>query len=141
MNNYGTEDASYLAAGGESGLRQLVDAFYDIMERDPRFATIRHMHPEDLEITRDKLARFLCGWLGGPSRFREKYGPISIPAAHQHLDVGEDEREQWLDCMREAIAAQDFDESFAEYLITQLRVPAEAVRRRSEARLLRERQD
>ena len=27
---YGTEDATFQAAGGESGIRRLVDAFYDV---------------------------------------------------------------------------------------------------------------
>ncbi len=58
---YGTGDASFQAAGGEAGLRRLVDNFFDRMGSDERFATIYALHPEDKTVSRDKLARFLCG--------------------------------------------------------------------------------
>lgn len=129
---FGEGAASFRAAGGEAGLRQLVDAFFDRMASDERFATIHDMHPSDNEMSRDKLARFLCGWLGGPKRYQEKYGPIGIPRAHGHLPITAVERDQWLTCMQEAIAEQPFSPDFKDYLLEQLRVPAEGVRRRCE---------
>lgn len=127
---YGQEDASFQAAGGELGIRRLVDAFYDEMEHADYAATIRAMHPEDLAVSRDKLARFLCGWLGGPKRYSEKYGGMSIPAAHAHLDIGLAERDAWLGCMKIAADQQDYAPDFKVYLIEQLSVPAERVRKR-----------
>jgi len=129
-HGYGTDDASFRAAGGEAGIRQLVDTFFDRMGSDPRFVTIHTMHPDDNEISRDKLARFLCGWLGGPKRYQEKYGAIGIPRVHQHLAIKTPERDQWLTCMAESVEEQPFDSSFKQYLMEQLYVPAEAVRRR-----------
>ena len=41
--------------GGESGVRALVDAFYDHMDLDEEFAGIRKLHPETLNGSRDKL--------------------------------------------------------------------------------------
>lgn len=133
MSNYGDGDASFQAAGGQVGIRQLVDDFYDLMGSDSRFAPIFAMHPDDNEMSRDKLALFLCGWLGGPKLFREKYGSIGIPRVHAHLPIGVSERDQWLTCMAEAIAKQTFAADFKDYLLRQLAVPAEAVLRRSEA--------
>lgn len=127
---YGKGDASFRAAGGEPGIRKLVDEFFDRMGSDERFATIHRMHPDDKEISRDKLARFLCGWLGGPKLYREKYGSISIPRAHEHLAIDTPQRDQWLTCMNETVAEQDFDPRFKKYLMEQLYVPAEGVRRR-----------
>lgn len=43
---YGVGDASYQAAGGKSGIRKLVDDFYDVMERLPEAEKIRGMHPK-----------------------------------------------------------------------------------------------
>ena len=126
--DYGSADATFQAAGGEAGIRLLVDVFYDIMEADPRFSDIRSMHPADLEVSRDKLARFLCGWTGGPRRYREKYGAITIPGAHAHLGVTAKERDQWLACMAAALAAQDYPQSLVQYLLEQLAVPAERIR-------------
>ena len=130
---YGTGDASFQAAGGEAGLRRLVDNFFDRMGSDERFATIFALHPEDKAVSRDKLARFLCGWLGGPKLYNEKYGAIGIPRVHAHLPIGTAERDQWLTCMSESVAEQPFAPDFRKYLMEQLYVPAEAVRRRCAA--------
>ena len=125
---YGTGDASFQAAGGYDGIKQLVDDFYDLMETRGDTKRIRRMHPCDLEISRDKLTRFLCGWLGGPKLYSEKYGSITIPGVHAHLDIKEAERDAWLNCMTEAASTQPFAEDFKVYLLEQLGVPAERVR-------------
>jgi hemoglobin len=124
---YGQEDASFIAAGGEVGIQKLVEDFYRIMDERAHAEVIRKMHPHDLEVSVDKLARFLCGWLGGPRLYNEKYGSISIPAVHAHLVIHESERDAWLNCMQEAIALQPYAADFAVYLLTQLRVPAERI--------------
>lgn len=124
---YGNGDTSYQAAGGETGIRALVDAFYTIMGNDTRFTPIFNMHPEDIDVSRDKLATFLSGWLGGPRIYPQKYGSIGIPAVHQHLPITNDERDQWLSCMKEAIDNQPFDERFKHYLLEQLAIPAQAI--------------
>ena len=128
MARYGEGDASFQAAGGEVGIRQLVDAFYDTMQTLPRAAAILALHPPDLEVSRDKLARFLCGWMGGPRRYQERYGSIAIPSAHQHLPIGETERDAWLACMAIALDAQPYDPAFKTYLMEQLFIPADRIR-------------
>jgi hemoglobin len=130
LHQYGVEDASYRAAGGEAGIRKLVDNFYDAMERLPEAAKIRTMHPEDLTASRDKLTRFLCGWLGGPKLYAEKYGSINIPQAHGRFEIGCKERDAWLACMEEALKNQPYALEFKKYLLEQLYVPAERSRNR-----------
>lgn len=127
---YGVGDASFRAAGGEAGLRALVDEFYALMDSKPEARTIRAMHATELAVSRDKLWRFLCGWLNGPKLYQEKYGPISIPGAHAHLAIGSAERDAWLACMREALAAQPYPQDFKEYLLRELAKPAARVRNR-----------
>jgi hemoglobin len=129
-SRYGVADASFQAAGGEPGLRALVDCFYDLMDSRPAARSIRAMHPADLTVSRDKLSRFLCGWLNGPKRYQEKYGAISIPGSHAHLAIGHAEREAWLACMRDALAAQPYAEDFKDYLLRELAKPAARVRNR-----------
>ena len=128
MTTYGTGDASFQAAGGEAGIRRLVDRFYELMDSRDVARVIRAMHPADLATSRDKLATFLCGWLGGPRLYQAKYGGISIPGVHAHLAVDTAARDAWLTIMAEAVAAQDWDEEFKTYLMRQLAVPAERVR-------------
>jgi hemoglobin len=127
---YGNQDASFRAAGGEAGIRRLVDRFYQEMDELPEAKVIREMHSTDLEMVKDKLARFLCAWLGGPKLFQEKYGPISIPFAHQRFPIGGAERDAWLRCMQAAVDEQPYDPAFKEYFMKQIAVPAERVRNR-----------
>ena len=125
---YGSGDASFQAAGGEAGVRQMVEMFYDLMDSRAVARGIRAMHPQDLSVSRDKLATFLCGWLGGPRLYQVKYGSISIPGVHAHLNVDAAARDAWLTIMAEAVAAQTWAEEFKDYLMRQLAVPAERVR-------------
>ncbi len=126
--HYGTEDASYQAAGKLAGITKLVNDFYDYMEVLEEASTIRAMHPNDLTVSRDKLICFLSGWLGGPRLYAPKYGQISIPQVHRHLTIDSPERDAWLLCMKKAAADQPYEESFKKYLLEQLFVPAERVR-------------
>lgn len=124
---YGTGDASYQAAGGSDGLRRLVDDFYRLMDERAEAVALRALHPADLSASRDKLARFLSGWLGGPRLFAEKYGSISIPSFHAQWPIDAALAESWLDCMAGAIALQPYEPAFADYLLAQLRVPAQRI--------------
>lgn len=129
VSNYGTGDATFKAAGGEEGIKRLVDSFYNIMGSNPRYQLIWNWH-SDKDLSRDKLARFLCGWMGGPRRYQERYGPISIPDVHKHLAIDEEARDLWLSCMNEALDSQDYPTALIDYLNEQFAIPAEMIRRR-----------
>lgn len=126
---YGVQDGSYQAAGREEGLRQLCTDFYLLMDTLPEAKTIRKMHNESLDLMIDKLTLFLSLWLGGPTTYRSKYGGLGMPHAHKHLIIHEAERDAWLLCMDKAIDQQTLAEDFKHYLKTQLRFPAEMIRR------------
>jgi hemoglobin len=128
QNAYGHADNTYRAAGGQTGIRKLVDCFFDIMGSDTRYQNIYDWHPADKEESRDKLALFLCGWMGGPQLFVDKYGAIRIPVAHRHLQVTEVERDLWLECMGRALRQQDYPLALIDYLLRQLFIPAERIR-------------
>lgn len=128
---FGHLDSSYRAAGEEAGIRRLCEDFYHFMESLPEAAVIRKMHKQDLHVMVDKLALFLCGWLGGPRKYAEKYGPIHIPMAHQHFVINEEERDAWLFCMKKALEKQPYSEEFKKYLLSALAVPAERIRQTS----------
>lgn len=134
-SEYGRGNASFEAAGGEAGIRKLIDDFYNCMRDNPDYQTIWDWHPssgeDDANLkqeSREKLARFLCGWMGGPRLYQEKYGEIQIPRVHMHLKVTAVEKEMWLSCMRDALDMQDYKASFKTYLIEQLSKPAEMIR-------------
>ncbi|MEZ5661718.1 MAG: group II truncated hemoglobin [Burkholderiaceae bacterium] len=126
-DTYGIGDASFRAAGGEPGIQKLVEDFYEIMGGSARSARLFSMHPDNIEISIDKLARFLCGWLGGPARYSEKYGPIRLPMAHAHLPVTGEDRDAWLWCMEQALRRQPYPEKFQRYLLQALSIPSERI--------------
>ena len=126
--NYGVADSSYKAAGELAGITALVDSFYDYMDSIPQAQKIRKMHGKNLEESKTKLSYFLSGWLGGPRLYAEHYGGISIPQAHQRFRIGTEEKQAWLLCMQKAIDDQPYAQSFKEYLLAQLSIPAERVR-------------
>ena len=125
---YGVGDSSFQAAGGEQGVLRLVEDFYKTMESRSSAKKIREMHPEDLTASKDKLFRFLCGWLGGPKLYQAKYGSISIPKAHQRFKIGTKERDDWLCCMKHALNKQPYHADFKEHIIKQLFMPADSCR-------------
>ncbi|TYL46518.1 group II truncated hemoglobin [Marinomonas sp. IMCC 4694] len=131
---YGEADGTLQAIGGLSGLQTLVETFYRIMENTPEFRPLFDMHPNDIEVTIDKLVCFLSGWMGGERLFSKKYGPISLPQAHAHLVVTEKEKAMWLDCMAAALDELDYSEDLKAYLLPQLAFPAERIRQVSAAR-------
>ncbi|MGE3546941.1 MAG: group II truncated hemoglobin [Kofleriaceae bacterium] len=128
MTTYGEGSASYVAAGERDGIARLVDAFYRQMDELPIAATIRAMHEQDLGRSREKLTVFLCGWLGGPNLYSATFGPISIPRVHEHLAIGESERDAWLACMARAVEQQPWTTDFKHYFMRAIAVPAERVR-------------
>ena len=89
--------------GGEASVRVLVDRFYDLMDLESAYAHLRSVHGSDLNAARDKLFWFLCGWLGGPSHYIERFGHPRLRMRHMPFAIGVRERDQWLACMAQAM--------------------------------------
>ncbi len=94
----------YSMIGGEAAVRRLVRRFYELMDTLPEAYGIRKLHQHDLASAEEKLFMFLCGWLGGPQLYVEKYGHPKLRARHLPFPIGSKEAEQWMLCMREAMA-------------------------------------
>ena len=107
----------YDMIGGETGLRQLVDFFYDVMDSAPEATKVRAIHPEDLAHSRDKFFMFLSGWAGGPPLYMEKIGHPRLRQRHMPFPIGKEERDEWLWCMDRALREMPFDEQLNEYLM------------------------
>jgi hemoglobin len=94
------EQTAYSLIGGEASVARLCDRFYELMDATvPQFATIRALHPADLQSSRDKLFMFLSGWLGGPDLYVQNIGHPMLRRRHLPFAIGEDERDQWVACM------------------------------------------
>ncbi|PKM12296.1 MAG: globin [Gammaproteobacteria bacterium HGW-Gammaproteobacteria-3] len=93
----------YELIGGEKAVASLVDRFYFFMDTMPEAAGIRALHRESLAEARDKLFKYLSGWLGGPDLFVREYGHPRLRARHFPVAIGVAERDQWLLCMARAL--------------------------------------
>ena len=110
------EVSAFGALGGEPAVRALVDRFYDLMELDAAAAGIRRLHPSSLDGSRDKLFWYLCGWLGGPQHYVERFGHPRLRARHLPYAIGIAERDQWLACMRRALVESQIEPDLGERL-------------------------
>ncbi|MDP2771268.1 MAG: group II truncated hemoglobin [Giesbergeria sp.] len=98
-----SEPTPFEGLGGEAPVRALVDHFYDLMDLEPDYAELRATHGSTLDDARDKLFWFLCGWLGGPDHYQERFGHPRLRARHLPFAIGVKERDQWVACMDQAM--------------------------------------
>jgi hemoglobin len=89
--------------GGERAIHALVERFYDLMDLELAYAALRAVHGSDLTSAREKLHWFLCGWMGGPQHYVERFGHPRLRMRHMPFKVGILERDQWLACMDQAM--------------------------------------
>jgi hemoglobin len=118
--------------GAATGLRGLVDRFYDLMDEVPEFHSIRKLHPQELTGSREKLYLFLSGWLGGPQLYVEKYGHPMLRARHLPFAIGIAERDAWLACMLQAMEDVGVDEGLRAALLKAFFDTADWMRNRQE---------
>lgn len=106
----------YQRIGGEAKVRALVQRFYQLMDELPEAQGIRKMHGEDVTDIEEKLFMFLSGWLGGPQLFVEKFGHPRLRMRHINFAIGDEERDQWMLCMNQAMKEVVEEEALREEL-------------------------
>lgn len=121
----------YALLGGDAAVRALVDRFYDLMDLEPQYAQLRALHAPDLAQAREKLYLFLSGWLGGPGLYIERYGHPILRARHLPFPIGTRERDQWMDCMAQAMVEQDVADDLRKRLLEAFFQTADWMRNRS----------
>ena len=130
MDNSGS--SIYEMLGGETGLRSLVDRFYDIMDSSPEVERIRSFHAKSLKQSREKLFLFLSGWYGGPQLYVERFGHPRLRMRHMPFPIGSAERDQWLWCMNKALDESGLDSSLVELLRKRIAELADFMRNKPE---------
>ena len=122
----------YERIGGEEAVRRLCNTFYQIMSDTPQTQLIRELHPDNLQISEDKLFMFLSGWLGGPPLFTDKFGHPRLRSRHMPFPITIEERDQWLDCMAQAVKTMEIETTFAEQLMASFLQTADFMRNQPE---------
>ena len=123
-------DTPFEWIGGEEKVRALVDRFYDLMDLEPGYQELRQAHGSSLQDARDKLFWFLCGWLGGPDHYQQRFGHPRLRMRHMPFSIGILERDQWLACMDQAMGDVGVDEKLRSRLGQSFFQPADWMRNR-----------
>ena len=126
-------DTPFEWIGGEDKVLALVERFYDLMDLEPRYSALRASHGSTLADARQKLFWFLCGWLGGPQHYQERFGHPRLRMRHMPFSIGIAERDQWLACMDQAMAETGVDPVLRERLSQSFFQTADWMRNRAGA--------
>ena len=123
--------------GGETHVKALVERFYDVIDLDERYSALRAAHPGPLDNARQKTFWFLCGWLGGPQYYTERFGHPMLRMRHMPQQtgggsIGIKERDQWLACMDQAMVETGVDEALRGRLNTSFFQTADWMRNKGE---------
>jgi len=102
-------DTPFAWIGGEERVRALTERFYDLMDLESGYAALRSVHGAELGNAREKLFWFLCGWLGGPQHYTDRFGHPRLRMRHMPFKIGILERDQWLACMDQAMGETGVD--------------------------------
>jgi len=122
----------YERIGGEEKVRALVQRFYDLMDELPEAYGIRKLHGENLQGAREKLYKFLTGWMGGPQLYVEQYGHPMLRRRHLSFPIGNAERDQWMMCMNQALSEVVEDEALRQELSAAFAKVADHMRNREQ---------
>ena len=130
-------DTPFEGIGGEANVKALVERFYDLMDLEPDYTALRAVHAGPLDNARQRLFWFLCGWLGGPQYYTEKFGHPMLKMRHMPQQtgggsIGIKERDQWLACMDQAMVETGVDEALRARLNTSFFQTADWMRNRGD---------
>jgi len=118
----------YELIGGDTGIRRIVERFYDLMDTSPEAAHVRVLHAASLKASREKLYMYLTGWTGGPQLYVERHGHPRLRMRHFPFAIGERERDEWLWCMDQALDEAEMPSDLREDLRTKLHGLADHMR-------------
>lgn len=92
--------------GGEEKLRDLVDTFYDLVETLPEGSNLRRLHGRGHGVPHARIEQFnfMSGFMGGRQYYKEKHGHMDVKLIHAHVPIRLADAQNWLSCMRQALA-------------------------------------
>jgi len=100
------EASIYEHAGGEPGIRKIVEIFYASIFHDPVLLPV-FGHPVATHV--DHLTAFLAEEFGGPRRYSDELGGFAhIVSVHRHLKITEEQRQRFIDLFMAAVDKAGF---------------------------------
>jgi len=111
----------YERIGGEPTIRNIVEAFYPIVQGNP---DIGPLFPEDIRPVMEKQFQFLTQFFGGPSLYSDLHGHPMMRARHMPFPITPERADVWLSCMRQALVEIGMAEEQQELILNRLSGPA-----------------
>jgi hemoglobin len=102
------------------------------MDELPEAKGVRNLHPPDLTGSEEKLFKFLSGFLGGPQLYTSEYGHPRLRVRHLPFKIGQQEHDEWLLCMEQALSETVSDQTLHDTLLSYFRRTADHMRNQSE---------
>lgn len=107
--------------GGEETVRKIVEAFYPIVQKNPK---IGPLFPEDIRPVQQKQLLFLTQFFGGPPLYSMEYGHPMMRARHLPFEITKERADAWLSCMRQALDEIGMEEKKKKVVLERLSAPA-----------------
>ncbi|MEK3901092.1 MULTISPECIES: globin domain-containing protein [unclassified Paenibacillus] len=115
------KESLYDSLGGAEGIHRLVTVFYAKVQLHPQLSPL---FPEDITPVLEKQYQFLSQFFGGPALFSEQHGHPMMRARHMHVPITPALAEDWLACMKAALAEVGVEESLRTFVLSRLAGPA-----------------
>nr|WP_245703149.1 globin [Raineyella antarctica] len=104
--------------GGAETFRAIVHRFYQKVQETPE---LHAMYPEeDLGPAEERLRMFLEQYWGGPTTYSEQRGHPRLRMRHVPYKVTPAQRDNWLECMHDAVGSVEMDKAARDELWTYL---------------------
>lgn len=101
------EPTPYERMGGAETFRAIVHRFYENVRKTP---DLHAMYPEeDLGPAEERLRMFLEQYWGGPTTYSERRGHPRLRMRHVPFKVTPAQRDNWLECMHDAVGSVEMD--------------------------------
>ena len=97
-------ESLYQLIGGQDGLKKLVKAYIEALDTRPEARHLRSLYPESLDFSEQRMIEYLSGWLGGPALYLERPGMPMLREKPQMIPISGSTRDEWMYCMRVALA-------------------------------------
>jgi hemoglobin len=107
--------------GGAAAIRRLVEAFYPKVQANP---VIGPLFPEDITPVKEKQYLFLTQFFGGPPLYTQQYGHPMMRARHLPFPITREKADEWLGCMKEALAEIGLEPEKQAVVLERLKGPA-----------------
>ncbi|MDO4998093.1 MAG: group II truncated hemoglobin [Neisseria sp.] len=118
--------------GGSDGVADLTHRFYDLMELEPQYAQLRAVHGQSLDFARERLYKFLHGWMGGEPLYQQEYGHPRLRQRHFPFAVTLQTRNQWIACFAQAMQEVQVAQSVRPKMLLHLFAMADWMRNQPE---------